>query len=160
MAPLQTACPLLLQRLQHDCAIGTVGVASYPAQELHILVPFLSEEFRGEGGFLIDQPIVHILIFLTDALLVDDCADSPIATLDGDEPGKVHLLHFVERLGLLLALESAQIGELREEGSTFMLEILLRWRSLARSTSFLCTTRLATGISLFITYIIIAPPVS
>lgn len=121
---------------------------------------FLSEELRGKGWFLIDQSIVHILVFLPDALLMHDCADSPVATLDRDELGEVHGFHFVERLGLLLALECAQVGELRGEGSTFMLEILLRWRSLARSTSFLWMTRLATGISLFITYIIIAPPVS
>lgn len=121
---------------------------------------FFCEEFRGEGWFLIDQPIVHILIFLPDAFVVHDCADSAISTLNGDKLGEVDGFHFIERLGFLLALECAEIGKLRERGNTFMLEILLRWRSLVRSTSFLYTTRLATGISLFITYIIIAPPVS
>lgn len=98
---------------------------------------FLSEDLGGEGGFLVDQPIVHILIFLPDAYFIHDCTDAAVTAFDRDKLGEVHGLHLIERLNFLLGLECAQIRELREGGSTFILEILLRWRSLARYTSFL-----------------------
>ena len=141
--------------IQHNSAIRAIGVSSDSAQKIQIFGAFFCEEFRGEGGFLVDKAIVYILIFFSNAFLLHDSPDTPVAIFEREQSGEFGLFHHASRPSVLLALEGTEVGELHAGGDTFMSFILLRWKSLARSSCFLWITRLATGISLFIDYLYI-----